>query len=100
MQKILHYDFPERWPNFIDITLQLLAAPDANQVLAGLQCLLATCKVYRYKAHDNRADFDKIVTAAFPQLLTIGNGLVEETSNDAGAMLQLVMKAYKHAIQV
>lgn len=47
---------------------------------------------------DNRGDFDAIVEATFPQLLNIGNSLVNETSLEAGEMLRTVLKAYKHAI--
>ncbi|KAI9769954.1 MAG: hypothetical protein M1840_003664 [Geoglossum simile] len=98
LQKILHYDFPERWPNFMDITLQLLNTNDANSVFAGLHCLLAICRVYRFKAGEDRSDFDKIIEASFPHLLNIGGNLVNETSSEAGEMLKVVMKAYKHAI--
>ena len=97
LQKILHYDFPEKWPGFVNITAQLLNANDAPSVFAGLHCLLGICRVYRFKSGDNRGDFDKIVEATFPRLLTIGQGLVNETSEDAGEMLHLVLKAYKHA---
>ena len=100
LQKILSYDFPEKWPDFIDITMQLLNASDANSVFAGLQCLLALCKVYRFKAGEPRGDFEKIVTVAFPQLHNIGTRLAGETSTEAGEMLRTVIKAYKHAIYV
>lgn len=98
--KILSYDFPEKWPGFMDITLQLLGTNDANSVFAGLQCLLAICKVYRFKANEKRGDFDKIVEHCFPQLLNIGNRLVDEESLEAAEMLHTVVKAYKHAIYV
>jgi len=97
LQKILHYDFPEKWPAFINITVQLLNTNDASSIFAGLQCLLAICRVYRFKSGENRADFDKIVEATFPRLLTIGQGLVNEMSEEAGEMLHIVLKAYKHA---
>lgn len=97
LQKILHHDFPEKWPAFINITVQLLNTNDASSVFAGLQCLLAICRVYRFKSGENRTDFDKIVEATFPRLLTIGQGLVNEISEDAGEMLHIVLKAYKHA---
>lgn len=100
LQKILAFDFPQKWPNFLDITIQLLNAGDANSVFAGVQCLLAICKIYRFKAGENRADFDKIVALSFPQLLNIGNRLVTETSLEAGEMLRTVLKVYKHAIYV
>ena len=100
LQKILSYDFPEKWPGFIDITMQLLNAGDANSVFAGLQCMLALCRVYRFKAGEPRGDFDKIVAVAFPQLHNIGTRLAGETSSEAGDMLRTVIKAYKHAIYV
>jgi hypothetical protein len=98
LQKILHSDFPKQWPDFVDVTIKLLNAQDLQSVFAGLLCLLATCRTYRFKMGENRGDFDKIVEATFPQLLTIGNSLVNETSLEAGEMLRTVLKAYKHAI--
>lgn len=97
LQKILHHDFPERWPAFIQITLQLLNTNEATSIFAGLHCLLAVCRVYRFKSGDNRADFDKVVDATFPRLLVIGQGLVNEMSEEAGEMLHVVLKAYKDA---
>lgn len=98
LQKILQHDFPEQWPGFMDITLQLLGMNDANSVFAGLQCLLAICRVYRFKAGEKRSDFDKIVELSFPQLFQIGSKLVDEESLEAAEMLHIVLKAYKHAI--
>lgn len=98
LQKILHSDFPNQWADFVDITIKLLNTQDLSSVFAGLQCLLAVCRTYRFKLGDKRGDFDKIVAMTFPQLLNIGNSLVNETSLDAGEMLRTVLKAYKHAI--
>ncbi len=97
LQKILHFDFPEKGPAFINITVQLLNANDAPSVCAGLQCLLAICRVFRFKSGEHRTDFDKIVEVTFPRLVVIGQGLVNEMSEDAGEMLHIVLKAYKHA---
>ncbi|EKD12477.1 uncharacterized protein L3040_008197 [Drepanopeziza brunnea f. sp. 'multigermtubi'] len=97
LQKILHYDFPDKWPSFVDITLSLLNTNDAASLFAGLQCLLAICRVYRFKAGENRGDFDKVIQLTFPRLLVIGQGLVNETSEEAGEMLHVVLKAFKHA---
>ncbi|KAJ5938622.1 hypothetical protein N7466_001756 [Penicillium verhagenii] len=98
LQKILQNDFPEQWPGFLDLNLQLLATNDANTVYAGLQCLLAVCRVYRFKAGEKREEFDKIVEHSFPQLLSIGQRLVDEESLEAAEMLRIIVKAYKHAI--
>lgn len=100
LQKILSYDFPSKWPEFLDITQQLLNAGDANSVFAGIQCLLAICRIYRFKATEDRQEFDGIVQVTFPQLLNIGTRLVGETSLEAGEMLRTILKVYKHAIYV
>lgn len=100
LTKILQHDFPQKWPDFMDITLQLLSGSDVNSVFAGLQCLLAICRVYSYKVSEKKAEFDEIVNHSFPLLLNIGSRLVDEESEEAGEMLRTVMKAYKHAIYV
>lgn len=100
LQKVLAYDFPAKWPDFLDITIQLLNAGDIASVFAGVQCLLAICKIYRFKSGENRADFEKIVAMSFPQLLNLGNGLANEASLEAGEILRTVLKVYKHAIYV
>jgi hypothetical protein len=100
LQKVLTFDFPSKWPEFHDLTVQLLQANDANSVFAGVQCLLAICRVYRFKSAETRGDFEKVVSLTFPLLLDIGNRLVNETSIEAGEILRTVVKAYKHAIYV
>lgn len=102
LQRILHFDFPERWPTFMDYTVQLLNTNDAPSVQAGLQCLLAICRAYRFKASDgeSRAQFDKIIEANFPRLLAICNELVNQDSDEAGEMLHIALKSYKHATWV
>jgi hypothetical protein len=84
----------------MDITMQLLNTNDASSVFAGLQCILAICRTYRFKAGENRDDFNRIVQASFGQLLAIGQRLVDETSIEAAEMLRIVVKSYKQAIYV
>lgn len=99
--KVLHYDFPEKWPGYMDITLQLLGSNDIGSIFAGVQCLLSLCRVYRFKqANDKREELDRVTQATFPTLLALGNRLVEETSTDAGDMLKMIIKTYKHVVYV
>ena len=99
LQTILQNDFPTKWPEYMDITMQLLSAQDASSVFAGLQCLLAVCRTYRYRAGEaDRGNLDQVVEISFARLLAIGNSLVDETNPEAGEMLRIVVKCYKHAI--
>ena len=79
--------------------MELLNTNDPASVLAGLQCLLALCRAFRYKAADSteRTHFDGIVGGSYPRLLAICNELVTQESDAAGEMLHLALKAYKHA---
>lgn len=99
LQRILQADFPSRWPRFMDFTTELLNTNNPGSVLAGLQCLLAICRAFRYKAVESqdRVHFDKIVEICFPRMLSICNELVNQESDEAGEMLHLALKAYKHA---
>ena len=99
LQTILQNDFPQKWPDYMDITMQLLNASDANSVFAGLQCLLAVCRTYRFRLGENdRGHLDKVVEASFPSILAIGTKLLDEPNPEAGEMLRIVVKCYKHAI--
>lgn len=100
LQKIISCDFPTKWPNFLDLTMQLLNTNDANSVFAGLHCMLAICRMYRFKGGENRGEFNHIVEASFPQLLGISTRLVDETNLEAWGMLHIVMKAFKHTVYV
>ena len=83
----------------MDFTTELLNTNDPGSVLAGLQCLLAICRAFRYKAVESqdRHHFDGIVGLCFPRMLAICNELVNQESDEAGEMLHLALKAYKHA---
>ena len=100
LQKILQYDFPANWPNFVNVAQQFLVTADAPSVLAGLQCFLALSRTYRYRATDNREEYQQIVQVTFPQMLGIGPRLVGETSPEAWEMLHIILKTFKHAIYV
>ncbi|ODA78543.1 hypothetical protein RJ55_05924 [Drechmeria coniospora] len=99
LQRILQADFPTRWPRFIEYTMELLNTNSPSSVHAGLQCLLALCRAFRYKSTDSqdRRQFDTIVETSFPRLMAICNELVNQESDEAGEMLHLALKAYKHA---
>jgi len=85
----------------MDITLQLLNSNDIQSVFAGVQCLLSLCRVYRFKRDtDKREELDRVTQATFPTILAIGNRLVDETSTEAGDMLKMIIKTYKHAAYV
>jgi importin-7 len=100
LHKILACDYPDQWPEFHDLTLNLLHSNQISEVYAGLSMLLELTKIYRWKSGDGRAGLESVVTNIFPVALQIANRLLLESSSEAGTMLVLVLKAYKSAIAV
>ena len=100
LEKILRHDFPAQWPNFVDVAQQLLGTADAASVLSGLHCFLALSRTYRLKGNSSREEYDQVVQASFPRLLSIGSRLVDENSPEAWEMLHTIFKTFKHAIYV
>ncbi len=98
LHTILGIDFPERWPDFLNRTIALLQSTEIDSVYPGLLCLLEIARVYRWRSHGRRKGLDDIIGVAFPLLLHIGNGLVEEQNALAGDMLRIILKIYKSVI--
>lgn len=96
---IVARDFPKKWPNLVNITLELFQSHDVETIRVGLTCLLEICKYYRW-THEQQQEFDAVIEATFDGVLTIGNSLINENSTAAGDMLRHVLKIYKCAIQV
>ena len=80
--------------------MQLLSTNDTNAVFAGLHCMLAICRMYRFKGGETRDDFNRIVAASFPRLLDIARELVLSTDMEAWEGLHIIMKTFKHTIYV
>ncbi|CAK7245760.1 MAG: Nonsense-mediated mRNA decay protein 5 [Sporothrix thermara] len=99
LQRILHWDYPAKWPTYMEYTMQLLSTNNAQGVLAGIQCLLSVCRTYRFKASGgaSRDELTNIVEIAFPQLLGLCQQLLELDSEEAGEMLHYALKIYKQA---
>lgn len=94
---IVSRDFPSKWPDLLDSTLILFQNGDVDSIRAGLTCLLEICKYYRWSTGEKRAGLDKVISTSFTGVLSIGNSLVNETSNVAGEMLRDILKIYKCA---
>ncbi|KAK9472166.1 armadillo-type protein [Dipodascopsis tothii] len=98
LNKVITYDYPEKWPTFLDHTAQLLQSQDIEYVHAGLACLNEITKAYRWKSREARSALDRPIEVAFPLALQVGNSLLNENSPKAGEMMHLIMKCYRSVI--
>lgn len=100
LSKILKTDYPGDWPEFFDLTLNLLHSNQVAEVYSGLTMFLELTKLFRWKSGDNRVGLEAIVINIFPVALGIANKLLVDSNLAAGAMLVLILKAYKSTIAV
>lgn len=94
---IVGKDFPDDWPDLVDITLKLFQSDSVEDVSTGASCLLEISRHYRYTTNETRKNLDKVIDTAFPGVLNIANSLVNETSQQAGSLLRDIIKTYKMA---
>lgn len=102
---IVATDYPNDWPQLLDIALQLLQNGEADSMRVGLTCLVQITKSYKWTTDKDREPLDKIVAAALPGLTQIGAQLLTmlktaDASSAAvlGDMLKDVVKVYKMCI--
>ncbi|KAK9469786.1 armadillo-type protein [Lipomyces arxii] len=98
LNKVIAYDYPEKWPTFLDSTLQLLHSSDVQHVYAGLICLNEITKAYHWRTHEVRLTLDRVLELAFPIALQIAGSLLADNSTAAGDMMRLIVKSYRSAI--
>jgi importin-7 len=100
LSKIIRSDYPNDWPEFTDLTLNLLHSNQISEVYSGLTMLNELTKLYRWKSGDNRIGLDAVIINVFPVALQIAGKLLAESTVVAGAMLVHILKSYKAAIAV
>ncbi|OUM51652.1 hypothetical protein BVG19_g766 [[Candida] boidinii] len=102
LNTILSYDYPSKWPNYIDIIKPLFGNPnDIQAMYTGVLCFSELARHYRWKTNDSRAtELDPIIIQYFPSLLQIGKSIISDPSSlsdnhEYGEIVKLIVKAYK-----
>lgn len=92
---IVNHDYPDHWPELLPSIRELLSQQDAHAVYTGLSIFLQLCRHYRWNSKEILSKFDAVAEEVYPQVLSIGERLVGESSHMAGLMMYDVMKIYK-----
>ncbi|KAK9463087.1 armadillo-type protein [Lipomyces oligophaga] len=98
LNKVVSYDYPEKWPEFLDLMIQLLHSQEAQHIHTGLICLAEITKAYKWRNKEGRDPLNRIIDLAFPVTVQIGSNILSENSTVAGDMMRLIMKSYHAAI--
>lgn len=97
---VLHSDFPDQWPEYMQNVNTLLQSDNARSVQGGLLALLEVVRLYKWKAVDDRTALEEIIKVIFPGILELGTKLVQQDSLEAAEMLRSILKTYKSAIHL
>ncbi|KAM0754334.1 ARM repeat-containing protein [Meredithblackwellia eburnea MCA 4105] len=102
--KVVDADFPEDWPGLVGEVASLLSSGE-GEIEAGLRATVEILRTFRYSRKDPGSHIlGDLVTHLFPRLLVLAQQIVAPLPADAaslqrqGALLQLVLKAYKNGI--
>ncbi|RHZ46534.1 hypothetical protein Glove_615g3 [Diversispora epigaea] len=99
--KVLSYDYPEKWQDFMNQVHDFLTNNNPNNVYIGLFALQQVIKVFQWKTKNrsNNEHIAEIIEQTFPIVLRISQGLINEISLDAAEMLRILIKTYSTATQ-
>lgn len=111
LNDVVASDYPQQWPQLLDIAIQLIQNGEADNMRAGLTCLLQITRSYKWRSgEEERKLLDALVQTAFPSLPQIGHQLIAMLKGQNGGsqdpasiatlgdMLKDVVKIYKMAI--
>lgn len=99
---ILFQDFPEKWPNYLQLVESYLhKVDDSASLYCGLLGLSEFVRVNRWKSSEKRLVLVQVIQRNFSSLNQIGQKLISANFNDlnAGIMLKTIVKTYFMAIQ-
>ncbi|CAG8536645.1 10869_t:CDS:10 [Diversispora eburnea] len=99
--KVLSYDYPDKWQDFMSQVHDFLTNNNPNNVYIGLFALQQVIKVFQWrtKNRSNNEHIAEIIEKTFPIVLRISQGLINEISLDAAEMLRILIKIYSTATQ-
>eukprot|EP01004_Peranema_trichophorum_P002648 NODE_1690_length_1846_cov_30.068485_g1434_i0.p1 GENE.NODE_1690_length_1846_cov_30.068485_g1434_i0~~NODE_1690_length_1846_cov_30.068485_g1434_i0.p1 ORF type:complete len:379 (+),score=47.22 NODE_1690_length_1846_cov_30.068485_g1434_i0:78-1214(+) len=90
---ILTYDYPEKWPNLVEVLAQGLKGDNLTNITGALLCLRVLCKRFEFRpSGEDRKPLSNIVNATFPTLLQLFCHLNSQQNLPAeGALMQKLL---------
>ncbi|KAK9381319.1 armadillo-type protein [Kockiozyma suomiensis] len=100
LNRVITYDYPAKWPTFLEHMMQLLHSQNVQHIHTGLICLSEVTDAYRWRNHEARQQLEPVLDGAFSRAVQIGTNIINENSAIAGDMIRLIMKSYRSAIYI
>eukprot|EP00884_Botryococcus_braunii_P004058 jgi/Botrbrau1/13653/Bobra.0292s0003.1 len=96
LRRIVRCDYPEHWPNLLQLVLEKLNSNTAEDLHGGLAAMRVLARKYEFRDEDERPALNQIVNATFPPLLHIFQMLLATggTSLQTAELLKLILKCF------
>ncbi|TMW66813.1 hypothetical protein Poli38472_014125 [Pythium oligandrum] len=91
---IARIDFPENWPNLIEVIVQNIQSGDAKRIINALLALRRVVKNFEYRADERMAPLHVLAEKIFPMLREMFAQLLTNNSLEAAMMMHLILKTY------
>ncbi|KAA1087812.1 hypothetical protein PGTUg99_009919 [Puccinia graminis f. sp. tritici] len=111
---IISSDYPDRWPEVLPQTINLIGSNEFPLIQAGLLSLLEIMRLYRWSGRDKSQLRSNAITLSFPILLQLAQSLIshppenygllptptslDQANSNIGTLLYLILKIYKTSI--
>uniref|UniRef100_A0A0R3WP94 Cse1 domain-containing protein n=1 Tax=Hydatigena taeniaeformis TaxID=6205 RepID=A0A0R3WP94_HYDTA len=91
--KILKFDFPSRFPNFVDQLTGYLDSMDFREFHGALLCLHGLAQAYEHKTND-KGPLPQTMNTLLPLLHHRMNALVSDSSDESLTLQKLILKIF------
>ncbi|KAG6919218.1 hypothetical protein DXG01_008013 [Tephrocybe rancida] len=101
VKSIVAYDFPERWPAYIQEVKGMLTSSNIRDVHAGCVAVLEGVRAFRFRPRNTV--IPQIIAEVFPILVNIATQMLQtppSSATEIPTMLHLILKTYKTSIVV
>ncbi|KAL5113124.1 Importin-7 [Taenia crassiceps] len=93
VSKILKFDFPSRFPNFVDQITSYLDSMNFREFHGALLCLHGLVQAYEHKAND-KGPLPQTMSTLLPLLYHRMNVLLSDSSDESLTLQKLILKIF------
>lgn len=93
-------DFPDNWPNLVDVIVQNMQSGDAKRIVNALLALRRVIKNYEYRDEERLTPLFQLAETIFPPLRAMFAQLLTNHTLESAMMMHLILKSYWSCVKV
>lgn len=99
LEKVIEVDYPEKWPNLVDLALEKMkSAKKTNDLYASLVVIENIISTFQFKISSERTPLEVMLKRIFPYLVNLAGTQLKNWSKDTTRILILILRCFYKAI--